>query len=63
MDNNIKIKVSRGETINLGNYESLRCDISIEAICDKKDVEQTYNKLKMWAINKVENMIAEGEEK
>jgi DNA polymerase III subunit gamma/tau len=54
MDNNIKIKVSRGETINLGNFESLRCDISIEAVCDKKDVEQTYNKLKTWTINKID---------
>jgi len=61
MNDDIKIKVSRGETVNLDNFEFLRCDISIEAACNKKDIEQTYNKLKAWTINKIEDMIAEGE--
>lgn len=60
-NNELKIKVSRGETINLGNFESLRCDVSIEKICNETEVEKTYKTLKNWAIDKIEDMVNEGE--
>lgn len=54
MNNKITIKISRGETVNLGNFESARLDVSIEASCDKKDIEKKYEELQNWAYNKIE---------
>jgi hypothetical protein len=54
MNDKITIKVSRGETINLGNFESARLDISIEASCNEKDVEKKYEELANWCYNKLE---------
>lgn len=52
--NKITIKISRGETINLGNFESARLDISIEASCNEKDIEEKYEKLQNWVYEKLE---------
>jgi predicted metal-dependent hydrolase len=45
------IKISRGRTVNLGNYESDRIDISVEVPAksmNNADVERTYQKTMAW---------------
>lgn len=49
----VTIKVSRGETINLGNFESARIDISIEASCDEKSIEEKHEELQNWVYDKI----------
>ena len=46
----MKIRVNYGKTVNLGNYESERIDMSIEKDVDEKDhgmsLIKTFNELK-----------------
>jgi ribosome-associated translation inhibitor RaiA len=55
------IKVSRGRTINLGNYESERVDISVE-IPSKgilhSEVETAYEKAINWVEGHLETQVA-----
>ena len=63
MTNNLPpiIKVSRGRTINLGNYESERVDISVE-IPSKgilhSEVETAYEKAINWVEGHLETQVA-----
>lgn len=50
---NPKIKISRGRTINIGNYESERIDISVEVEPldnSSMEVEKTYKKALHWVL-------------
>ena len=49
----VKIKVSKGETINIGNYESSKIGISIELICSEKEIETKYEELQKWIKGKI----------
>lgn len=40
-----KVRVSRGMTINLGNFESERIELSIEEECTVDEIESIYEKL------------------
>ena len=47
------VRYSSGRTINMGNFESVRFDITIELECDSTAVSQTYNKVKRLVDDKV----------
>ena len=41
-----RIEVRRGQTVNLGNFESFRVDIGMSAdITDKSDIAKEYEKM------------------
>lgn len=44
----VEITVSLGRTINLGNYESARADVTIRSTCPAKETEKEYDKLRDW---------------
>lgn len=50
-----EITVSMGLTKNLGNYESLKFQVSIKMPCrmDAEDIEETYAQAKEWVDDKV----------
>jgi hypothetical protein len=53
-----RIKVSVGRTINLGNFESLRIDVGMEADTLTRDANQTFNSMTTWIdekLNELEN--------
>jgi hypothetical protein len=53
-----------GHTKNLGNYESLRVEVSISWPCpaDGDSIESTYGKCKEWVESKLEAVIKEVED-
>ena len=41
-----KLKLTLGRTLNLGNYETARIDVGVEAVlAEGDDIEETYSKL------------------
>lgn len=54
MGKSVVLKVGRGETINLGNFESSKIDIGLEVSCDEKDVEAKYEETANWVYDKLE---------
>ena len=52
--NKITLKISRGETINLDNFESARIDIGLEISCDEKNIETKYEETMNWIYDKLE---------
>ena len=49
-----RIKYSKGRTVNLGNFESLRVDIGIELDCTFDLADEVYDKLKVWVDRRVQ---------
>ena len=49
-----RIKYSKGRTVNLGNFESLRVDIGIELDCLLDLADEVYDKLKVWVDRRVQ---------
>ena len=58
-----RVRVGKGSTINLGNYESLRIDVAIEMPCKARiaSVEMTYDDLRGLVDSKLEEEIEEEE--
>jgi hypothetical protein len=54
-----KVRVGFGLTINLGNYESARLDVSVEVPCYKEQVDDAYDKAKVWVEERVQQEVAE----
>lgn len=55
----MKVGMSLGLTLNMGNYESARFDVSIEVDTTKEDFDMDYHHAKKW----VEARIKEEETK
>ena len=49
----MKITYTKGRTINLGNFESLRVDIGIELDCEDGEQDATLSRLKGWVESKL----------
>lgn len=47
------IRVNAGKTLNLGNYESLRIDVSVTLPCLPEDIEDTYERAAEFAFTKM----------
>ncbi len=57
---NERIKIEFGRTINLGNYESLRYNVSLERdITDKEDRTKIIEKETDYLINVVDKLVGE----
>ena len=54
-----RIRVSGGLTKNIGNYESLRCDVSIEMPCKtaEEDIISTFNYSKDWVDKRIKELV------
>lgn len=53
-----KISYSLGRTINTGNYNSVRVDVSHEIECDETDVEKKYEQLRDFVRGKLREEVA-----
>ena len=49
----MKISVSVGRTVNMGNYESARIDVGMEMDCEPKNRAKTYQEMKCWCDEQV----------
>lgn len=55
---NRRIRVSYGETINTGNYESKRIDVSLETdVPDSDDIDITYDEVYTQVSNTCKRLI------
>lgn len=54
-----KVHVGFGLTINLGNYESARLDVSVEVPCYKEQVDDAYQAAKGWVEQRIHQEIEE----
>lgn len=48
------VRVSAGQTYNLGNYESMRLDVSVTLPCRVQDVEDTYTRASEFVAEKLQ---------
>lgn len=53
------VHVGFGLTLNLGNYESARLDVSIRVPCYKEQVDDAYAAAKKWVEARVHEEVAE----
>ena len=51
------VRVSAGQTVNLGNYESLRVDVSVTVPCYQEMVEETRESAAEWVATSLQNEI------
>ena len=62
----MKVKYARGTTINLGNYESARVDVGLEAPATADSLEDMFELIHAWVEEKLEQeaerIRAEGDE-
>lgn len=54
-----KVRVGFGLTINMGNYESARLDVSVEVPCYKEQVDDAYERAKDWVEERVQREVAD----
>jgi len=54
-----RVRVGFGLTINLGNYESARLDVSVEVPCYKEQVDDAYTQAKVWVEERVQSEVAD----
>lgn len=48
-----------GTTINTGNYESVRCEVSIKMPCKASEIDETYDIAKAWVDNRLNELVQE----
>jgi len=56
----VKVKVSKGLTINMGNYESLRLDVGVEidaASSNKREIENVYERASEFVRDKLQEEV------
>ncbi len=57
-----EISVSVGRTINLGNFESLRCDVSaVATVAEDEDVDLVRSQIGDWLRGQVKKFITENQ--
>ena len=56
-DNPAHVRVSVGRTINIGSYESLRVDCSVEIPCDRKNVNGVMEKARLFVFKELAETI------
>lgn len=47
-DRDVEIMVSMGKTINMGNYESARVDVSLKTTCVPESADKMYINVRGW---------------
>lgn len=53
------ITVSAGRTINLGDFNSAKVEVSLSYPCDPEDIEHAYEHVFGWVDGKMEKIMAE----
>ena len=48
-----RVSMSMGMTVNLGNYESARLDVSVSLPCYREEVEYAYAHAREWVEEKI----------
>lgn len=48
------VRVAAGQTYNLGNYESMRLDVSVTLPCRVEDIEDTYARASEFVADKLQ---------
>lgn len=49
----VRLTVNRGATLNVGNYESERIDVSIEKVVLEEEVDFQFEKIMKWCEKKI----------
>lgn len=59
-----RVKVAAGVTKNMGNFESLRVDVSVDrpALNKKENIEQVFTWEKNWVSKKISEIVAQTQE-
>lgn len=57
-DKLIRVSIEGGRTVNLGNYESARINVSISMPCTKEDLNETYEWASKWVDEKVSEAVS-----
>ncbi len=52
-----KVSVSQGLTLNLGNYESARIEVSVSVPCYKEEVDDAYKYALNWVESRLSNEV------
>jgi hypothetical protein len=55
----MKVRYALQRTINLGNFENIKIDIGIETECEEDSVGKTFNKIKKFVTNRIEEEMEE----
>lgn len=56
-ESTLLVRVGGGMTVNLGNYESARIDVSVQAPATKEILEETYSWLTDWVSEKIQSAV------
>jgi len=63
MDNETKVNVTLGYTLNLGNFQSLRIDLGVvDSRRDGETIEDAFTRVYSFVENKLSEKIKEAEE-
>jgi len=54
-----RVRVGLGLTINRGNFESARIDVSVELPCYKEEVEEVYRVAQQFVEERIQKEVAE----
>lgn len=54
MKKEVKLRYSAGRTLNTGNYESARFEVSVELTCLEDDIDGCYDRAKDFVDEKIE---------
>lgn len=52
-----KVTYKLGMTINIGNYESVRCDVGVEIPCADDQVDEAYTLIQEWVDDKLAEQV------
>jgi len=55
----VNVGISLGLTVNIGNYENVKAQVSIHIPCSHEEIEDTYEFAKEWADDKLEELQGE----
>lgn len=62
MENNTKVTVGLGYTLNLGNFQSLRIDLSItDSKRDGENINEAFERVYSFVENKLTEKVAEAQ--
>ena len=57
-----KVGVKLSHTMNLGDFNSIKCEVWLEVECGKKEVNKAYKSVRTWVDGKLTEMVKEAQE-
>jgi len=55
----VNVGISLGLTVNIGNYENVKAQVSLHVPCSHEEIEDTYEFAKTWVDDKIEELQSE----